>query len=146
METATTLATTPDRVVVHSFISDGLYSYEDIPVMLVRRRPRSGSGFDPATTWINWTHLHGGRIWYTPGIGLIPNFRTSFWNGSERRQDRQRNKTIFPRNRREGATALSTWIGEATGDERHVRGEEPVLGNGIRATLRNFFGLPPACA
>ncbi|MFO1458786.1 MAG: CbiX/SirB N-terminal domain-containing protein [Verrucomicrobiota bacterium] len=67
------LATTPDRVVVPFFISDGLHSYEDIPVMLgapeaeVRERFRSGQ-----PTWINPTHLHGGRIWYTPGIGLDP--------------------------------------------------------------------------
>lgn len=65
------LATTPDRVVVPLFISDGLHSFEDIPVMLgaseaeVRERFRLGQ-----PTWVNPTSLHGGRIWYTPGIGL----------------------------------------------------------------------------
>ena len=67
------LATTPDRVVVPLFISDGLHSYEDIPVMLgapeAEARERFRMGPPP---WINPTHLHGGRIWYTPGIGLDP--------------------------------------------------------------------------
>ncbi|MBL9174004.1 MAG: hypothetical protein JNL10_10760 [Verrucomicrobiales bacterium] len=67
------LATTPDRVVVPFFISDGLHSYEDIPVMLgapeaeVRERFRTGQ-----PTWVNPTPLQGGRVWYTPGIGLDP--------------------------------------------------------------------------
>jgi len=61
---------TEDLVVVPFFISDGLHSYEDIPVMLgepealVQERFRLG-----APTWYNPTRKHGKRVWYTPGIG-----------------------------------------------------------------------------
>lgn len=67
------LAETADRVVVPFFISDGLHSFEDIPVMLgapeteVQARFKAGQ-----PTWINPTALEGGRVWYTPGIGLEP--------------------------------------------------------------------------
>lgn len=64
------LASTEDLVVVPFFISDGLHSYEDIPVMLgeseeeVQARFRSGQ-----PTWINPTRKQGKRVWYSPGIG-----------------------------------------------------------------------------
>jgi len=67
------LATTRFRVVVPFFISDGLHSYEDIPVMLgapereVRERFQRGE-----PTWRNPTEIQGGWVWYTPAIGLEP--------------------------------------------------------------------------
>lgn len=67
------LASTENLVVVPFFISDGLHSYEDIPVMLgeqesvVQQRFRCGE-----PTWSNPTSKHGKRVWYTPGIGRDP--------------------------------------------------------------------------
>lgn len=64
------LAETKNIVVVPFFISDGLHSYEDIPVMLgekekvVQERYKSG-----LPTWRNPTEIHGKRVWYTPSIG-----------------------------------------------------------------------------
>lgn len=64
------LAETPNAVVVPFFVSDGLHSYEDIPVMLgappdeVRERFQSGR-----PTWINPTEIRGRRVWYTRSIG-----------------------------------------------------------------------------
>ncbi len=61
---------TTNLVIVPFFISDGLHSYEDIPVMLgapeaeVQARFRAGE-----PTWINPTVSQGKRVWYTPGIG-----------------------------------------------------------------------------
>ncbi len=60
-------------VMVPFFISDGLHSYEDIPVMLgepaavVQERFRSGQ-----PTWRNPTERHGRRLWYAPSIGSEP--------------------------------------------------------------------------
>jgi sirohydrochlorin cobaltochelatase len=68
-----TLAATRDIVMVPFFISDGLHSYEDIPVMLglqpeeVQARYRRGE-----PTWANPTELRGKRVWYTPSIGMEP--------------------------------------------------------------------------
>jgi sirohydrochlorin cobaltochelatase len=62
-----------DVVVVPFFMSDGLHSQEDIPVLLgespesVASRLRSGQ-----PTWINPTVREGRRVWYTPGIGGDP--------------------------------------------------------------------------
>jgi sirohydrochlorin cobaltochelatase len=64
---------TDDLVVVPFFMSDGLHSQEDIPVLLgeapdvVASRLRSGQ-----PTWINPTLREGRRVWYTPGIGSDP--------------------------------------------------------------------------
>ena len=64
---------TDDLVVVPFFMSDGLHSQEDIPVLLgespevVASRMRSGQ-----PTWINPTVREGRRVWYTPGIGSDP--------------------------------------------------------------------------
>ena len=64
---------TEDLVVVPFFMSDGLHSQEDIPVLLgesseaVASRMRSG-----LPTWINPTVREGRRVWYTPGIGSDP--------------------------------------------------------------------------
>lgn len=63
-------AATRDIVMVPFFISDGLHSYEDIPVMLgepeaeVQARFRRGE-----PTWHNPTEKHGKRVWYTSSIG-----------------------------------------------------------------------------
>ncbi len=67
------LAGTPNIVMVPFFISDGLHSYEDIPVLL---------GADPAhvqerlatgcPTWISPTFKDGHWIWYSRSIGDEP--------------------------------------------------------------------------
>lgn len=68
-----TLARTKEIVMVPFFISDGLHSYEDIPVMLgepehvVRERFKSGQ-----PTWRNPTEKHGKRVWYSASIGSEP--------------------------------------------------------------------------
>ena len=57
-------------VMVPFFISDGLHSYEDIPVMLgadaasVRARFLAGE-----PTWINPTEKSGKWVWYSRSIG-----------------------------------------------------------------------------
>ena len=67
------IAQTPNIVMVPFFISDGLHSYEDIPVMLgeaaetVQARFRRGE-----PTWNNPTEKHGRRVWYAPSIGNEP--------------------------------------------------------------------------
>lgn len=64
------LAETKNIVIVPFFVSDGLHSFEDIPVMLgenekvVRERYNSGMA-----TWRNPTEKGGKRVWYTPSIG-----------------------------------------------------------------------------
>ncbi|MBI5773702.1 MAG: cobalamin biosynthesis protein CbiX [Verrucomicrobia bacterium] len=60
-------------VMVPFFISDGLHSYEDIPVLLgepekiVKERFRAGQ-----PTWRNPTEKHGKRVWYAAGVGTEP--------------------------------------------------------------------------
>lgn len=67
------LAAAPNLVMVPFFISDGLHSHEDIPVMLgepeaaVKERYRAGQ-----PTWRNPTARRGKRLWYAPGIGTEP--------------------------------------------------------------------------
>ena len=67
------LAQTPNIVMVPFFISDGLHSYEDIPVMLgeperdVQERFRRGE-----PTWLNPTEKNGKRVWYSTSIGNEP--------------------------------------------------------------------------
>jgi len=67
------LAQTKDVVMVPFFISDGLHSYEDIPVMLgeparvVRERYEGGQ-----PTWRNPTEKQGRRVWYSASIGNEP--------------------------------------------------------------------------
>lgn len=67
------LATTRNLVVVPFFISDGLHTQEDIPVMLgesaelVRRRLSQGQ-----PSWSNPTERRGRRIWCAPAIGSEP--------------------------------------------------------------------------
>lgn len=67
------LAQTANIVMVPFFISDGLHSYEDIPVMLgeperdVQERFRRGE-----PTWLNPTEKNGKRVWYSSSIGNEP--------------------------------------------------------------------------
>jgi sirohydrochlorin cobaltochelatase len=67
------LAQSKNIVLVPFFISDGLHSYEDIPVMLgeperlVQERLRLGQ-----PTWRNPTEKHGRRVWYSASIGSEP--------------------------------------------------------------------------
>jgi sirohydrochlorin cobaltochelatase len=69
----TRLADVKNIVMVPFFISDGLHSYEDIPMMLgvpkpiVRQRIKQGQ-----PTWRNPTERDGKRIWYTAAIGSEP--------------------------------------------------------------------------
>ena len=67
------LAQTKNIVMVPFFISDGLHSYEDIPVMLgepertVQERFKLGQ-----PTWRNPTEKQGKRLWYSASIGNEP--------------------------------------------------------------------------
>ena len=64
------LSQTRNIVVVPFFISDGLHSFEDIPVMLgeaervVKARFKSGQ-----PTWRNPTEKKGKLVWYTQSVG-----------------------------------------------------------------------------
>ncbi len=66
-------ASSKNIVMVPFFISDGLHSYEDIPVMLgepqheVQERLSRGQ-----PTWLNPTDKNGKRVWYAPSIGNEP--------------------------------------------------------------------------
>ncbi|HEY3860501.1 MAG TPA: CbiX/SirB N-terminal domain-containing protein [Verrucomicrobiae bacterium] len=67
------MASVKNIVMVPFFISDGLHSREDIPVMLgapervVRERMKQGQ-----PTWRNPTERAGKRVWYTASIGSEP--------------------------------------------------------------------------
>jgi sirohydrochlorin cobaltochelatase len=67
------LARARNIVMVPFFISDGLHSYEDIPMMLgepeqvVRERLAQGQ-----PTWRNPTERKGKRLWYASSIGTEP--------------------------------------------------------------------------
>jgi sirohydrochlorin cobaltochelatase len=67
------LARTKHIVMVPFFISDGLHSYEDIPMMLgepervVRQRMESGQ-----PTWRNPTEKRGKLVWYARSVGTEP--------------------------------------------------------------------------
>ena len=73
IEECYTKATTRNVVMVPFFISDGLHSYEDIPMMLgepervVRERLAQGQ-----PTWRNPTERKGRRVWYARSIGSEP--------------------------------------------------------------------------
>ena len=64
------IAATKNIVMVPFFISDGLHSFEDIPVMLgeparvVQERLKAGQ-----PTWRNPTEKQGKRLWYSSSIG-----------------------------------------------------------------------------
>ncbi len=67
------MAAAKNLVMVPFFISDGLHSYEDIPVMLgepervVKERFKSGQ-----PTWRNPTEKLGKRLWYAASVGSEP--------------------------------------------------------------------------
>ena len=67
------LARTKNLVVVPFFISDGLHTQEDIPVLLgetraaVRQRLVAGQ-----PVWRNPMEKNGRRVWYTPAVGSEP--------------------------------------------------------------------------
>jgi len=67
------LAQTKSMVVVPFFISDGLHTQEDIPVLLgepkkmVEQRLAAGQ-----PTWRNPTEKNGKLVWYSPAIGSEP--------------------------------------------------------------------------
>lgn len=67
------MAAAKNLVMVPFFISDGLHSYEDIPVMLgepervVQARFKAGQ-----PTWRNPTEKHDKRLWYSASIGSEP--------------------------------------------------------------------------
>ncbi len=67
------MASAKNIVMVPFFISDGLHSMEDIPVMLgeaervVKERLKGGQ-----PTWRNPTEKHGKLVWYSKSIGSEP--------------------------------------------------------------------------
>lgn len=67
------LAKTKNIIVVPFFISEGMHTVEDIPVMLgeperfVKERLQLGQ-----PTWRNPTEKKGKRVWYAPSIGSEP--------------------------------------------------------------------------
>jgi sirohydrochlorin cobaltochelatase len=67
------LAAAKNLVVVPFFISDGLHTQEDIPVLLGGAKPmveqRLAAG-QPA--WRNPTEKHGRLVWYSPAVGSDP--------------------------------------------------------------------------
>ena len=69
------LTDTPNVVVVPFFISDGLHSYEDIPLLL-GIRPEDGPAPPRADAIFrhNPHHLHGRALYYASSIGTDPRF------------------------------------------------------------------------
>jgi sirohydrochlorin cobaltochelatase len=73
IERAYGLAQARNLVMIPFFISDGLHSYQDIPVMLgeserlVRQRLERG-----LPTWRNPTERQGKRLWYGRSVGTDP--------------------------------------------------------------------------
>jgi sirohydrochlorin cobaltochelatase len=67
------MAQTKNLVVVPFFISDGLHSVEDIPILLgepehiVKERLAAGQ-----PTWRNPTEKNGKLVWYSPAVGSDP--------------------------------------------------------------------------
>jgi sirohydrochlorin cobaltochelatase len=67
------IANSKNIVMVPFFISDGLHSYEDIPMLLgepekaVRERLQQG-----LPTWRNPTERNGKRVWYASALGAEP--------------------------------------------------------------------------
>lgn len=68
------LATKPNVVVVPFFISDGLHSYQDIPVLLGIRGEVGPAASQSAVFQQNPHHLHGKTLFYTGAIGSAPEF------------------------------------------------------------------------
>jgi len=93
------LARTKNIVMVPFFISDGLHSYEDIPVMLgesegvVRERLQKGQ-----PTWRNPTEKKGKLLWYAPSVGNEPQIADVILETVQQMDSRPTNpgQTSFP--------------------------------------------------
>ena len=72
------LTSSPNVVVVPFFISDGLHSYEDIPVLLgIEAAPAGSASARIAAGEVfrhNPHHLHGRALYYASAIGTEPRF------------------------------------------------------------------------
>ena len=68
------LTTTPNVVVVPFFISDGLHSYQDIPVLLGIETGTSAAASQRAIFRHNPHRLHGRDLYYASAIGTEPKF------------------------------------------------------------------------
>ena len=68
------LTTTPNVVVVPFFISDGLHSYQDIPVMLGIEPGPTAAASERAIFRRNPHQLHGRALYYASAIGTEPQF------------------------------------------------------------------------
>jgi len=67
------IAQTKNLVIVPFFISDGLHTQEDIPVLLGEPKRIVGqrlAGGQP--TWRNPTEKNGRLVWYSPAVGSDP--------------------------------------------------------------------------
>jgi sirohydrochlorin cobaltochelatase len=64
-----TIAQTPNVVVVPFFISDGLHSYQDIPVMLGMEKEVGAAASQREVFRHNPHHLHGKELYYSSAIG-----------------------------------------------------------------------------
>ena len=69
-----TLTDTPNVVVVPFFISDGLHSYEDIPVLLGIESPSAEGAGDARVFRENPRSLHGRALYYARSIGTDERF------------------------------------------------------------------------
>jgi sirohydrochlorin cobaltochelatase len=68
------LATKPNVVVVPFFISDGLHSYQDIPVLLGIRKEVGPAASQSDVFHENPHRLHGRDLFYSGAIGSAPEF------------------------------------------------------------------------
>jgi sirohydrochlorin cobaltochelatase len=69
------LTNTPNVVVVPFFISDGLHSYEDIPVLLGIEKEGATTAESGRQVFRKNPHLlHGRRLFYASAIGVAPGF------------------------------------------------------------------------
>lgn len=68
------LTTTPNVVIVPFFISDGLHSYEDIPVLLGIHTESQGPAFEQEVFRRNPYELLGRHLYYASAIGTEPRF------------------------------------------------------------------------
>lgn len=68
------LTNSPNVVVVPFFISDGLHSYEDIPVLLGIEAEKSGAARGREIFRQNPHRLHGRELYYANAIGAAPEF------------------------------------------------------------------------
>ena len=67
------LTSSPEVIVVPFFVSDGLHSYEDIPVLLgIEQQPGAAGGTEVFRR--NPYHLGGRRLYYSSAIGTDPLF------------------------------------------------------------------------